>query len=152
MEKLILLIEDSTDLRENLAELLAFDGYKVITANNGLQGLNIAAKLLPDLIVCDILMPGLDGYEVFSALAKNPKTSGIPFIFATAKSENADKQKARELGATNYIVKPFTEAELLDCIEKSLELIRDIGNISTAISSPAVNCPPKRLTYKASMS
>ena len=139
MDKLILLIEDNTDLRENIAELLTIDGYKLVTANSGVKGLGIAKELLPDLIICDIMMPGLDGYEVFSELRKNSKTKNIPFIFSTSKSENADKKKAKELGVEYYLIKPFDEAELLVCIEKCLELVPGSVNSSSPISAIALD-------------
>lgn len=139
MDKLILLIEDNPDLRENLAELLTLDGFRLVTANSGINGLGIAKELLPDLIICDIMMPGLDGYEVFSALRKNWKTSNIPFIFSTSKSENADKKKAQELGVDHYLIKPFDEVELLACIEQSLGLAHGSVSSSSSISSIALN-------------
>ncbi|ASU34772.1 response regulator [Mucilaginibacter xinganensis] len=120
MQKTILLIEDNDDIRENTAELLGLEGFCIIAADCGSSGLNLAEKHLPDLVICDIVMPGMDGYEVFDALKKNDRTRRIPFIFTTAKSEQTDKQKAAFHGIDSYLVKPFDEKELMICIEKYL--------------------------------
>ncbi len=113
----ILLIEDSKDVRENTAEILELENYKVTTAENGKIGVEKALKTLPDLIICDIMMPELDGYGVFENLSNNPKTASIPFIFLTAKTEKADLRKGMNLGADDYLTKPFEEPELLEAIE-----------------------------------
>ena len=118
--KKILLIEDDIVLRENTAELLAFSNYEVITASNGKIGVQIAKNKLPDIIVCDIMMPELDGYGVLEALTKNVNTKYIPFIFLSAKTEKKDVRKGMNSGADDYITKPFTEDELLSGIESRL--------------------------------
>ena len=118
--KTILLIEDNADLRENTAELLEESNYKIITAENGKIGIELAINHLPDLIICDIMMPELDGYEVLEILSKNPLTETIPFVFLTAKSENSDLRKGMSLGADDYITKPFKEVELIEAIETRL--------------------------------
>lgn len=119
--KKILLIEDDITLRENTAELLELTGYyNVITAANGKLGIEKAKTELPDIIVCDIMMPELDGYGVLEKLAKNSKTQFIPFIFLSAKTERGDVRKGMNLGADDYITKPFTEEELSNAIESRL--------------------------------
>ena len=115
--KKILLIEDDTVLRENTAELLELSNYTVTTAPNGRVGLNIAKRDIPDILVCDIMMPELDGYDVLKALSKNEKTKHIPFIFLSAKTERRDVRKGMDLGADDYITKPFSEAELINAIK-----------------------------------
>ncbi|MGZ3835953.1 MAG: response regulator [Mucilaginibacter sp.] len=120
MTILILLVEDNEDLRENIAEILFLDGFNVITADCGAEALNLAEEHLPDLIICDIMMPGMDGYTVFKTLNHNRLTYHIPFIFSTAMSENSEKKKAKALGIKNYLVKPFDETELLKCVNKAL--------------------------------
>ena len=115
--KKILLIEDNNDVRENTSEILELENYEVTTAENGKIGVDKALNNIPDLIICDIMMPVLDGYGVFKSLSNNPKTASIPFIFLTAKSEKADMRKGMNLGADDYLTKPFEEDELLEAIE-----------------------------------
>lgn len=115
--KTILLIEDNTDIRENTAEILELAGYRVLTATNGKEGVELALADRPDLIICDIMMPVLDGYGVLHIVNKNPALSGIPFIFLTAKSDRNDLRRGMELGADDYLTKPFDESELLSAIE-----------------------------------
>jgi len=118
--KKVLLIEDDLILRENTAELLELSDYEVVTASNGKIGLNMATTHLPDIIVCDIMMPELDGYGVLDALAKNSDTKYIPFIFLSAKTERQDVRKGMDLGADDYITKPFQEEELVSAIESRI--------------------------------
>lgn len=119
--KKILVIDDNTDIRENTAEILMLAGYKTFTAEHGKKGVEIALQEHPDLIVCDIMMPELDGYGVLHLLKKNPSTERIPFIFLTAKSERTDFRKGMEMGADDYITKPFDDLELLKAIEIRLK-------------------------------
>lgn len=121
MNKKILVIEDNEDIREGTAEMLALAGYDVFTAKNGKIGVEQAINNVPDLILCDIMMPELDGYGVLYLLHKNPKTANIPFIFITAKSERADMRKGMELGADDYLTKPFDDVELYNAIESRLK-------------------------------
>lgn len=121
MSKKILLIEDNKDVRENTAEILELSKYKVFTAKNGKEGVEIAQKEKPDLIVCDIMMPVLDGYGVLHLLAKSPETASIPFIFLTAKTERSDMRKGMEMGADDYVTKPFDDIELMNAIESRLK-------------------------------
>ncbi len=119
--KTILLIEDNQDIRENTAELLELENYTVIAAANGQLGVEAAFNKKPDLVLCDIMMPVLDGFGVFIALNKNPYTAGIPFIFLTAKSESADRNYAMNLGVDDYITKPFDADFLLTTIKNRIE-------------------------------
>lgn len=119
--KKILIIEDNQDVRENTADILELEGYEVASAENGIIGVERAKELLPDVIVCDIMMPELDGYGVLEALNKNSQTSSIPFIFLTAKTEKIDMRKGMNLGADDYLTKPFTETELLEAIQGRLK-------------------------------
>ncbi|TAH41993.1 MAG: response regulator [Bacteroidetes bacterium] len=119
--KKILLIEDNNEMRENTAEILELANYQVLTAVNGRSGVEKAAKEIPDLIICDIMMPDLDGYGVLYLLSKNIDTAGIPFIFLTAKAEKADMRKGMSMGADDYLTKPFEEMELLNAIEARLK-------------------------------
>jgi len=123
----ILLIEDNLEVRENTAEILELANYRVITAENGKIGVEKALQEVPDLIICDIMMPVLDGYGVLHLLNKNTLLRNIPFIFLTAKAERLDFRKGMEMGADDYITKPFTDIELLNSIERRLrkvELLR----------------------------
>ncbi|MEM6804437.1 MAG: response regulator [Bacteroidota bacterium] len=113
----ILLIEDNPDMRENTAEILELAGYEVVTAEHGKRGVKLAHDEQPDLVICDIMMPELDGYGVLHVLSRSPETAGIPFIFLTAKAEKSDFRKGMNLGADDYLTKPFEDVELLDAIE-----------------------------------
>jgi DNA-binding response OmpR family regulator len=115
--KKILIIEDNPEIRENTGEILSLAGYEVIAAENGRIGVELASKEGPDLIICDIMMPELDGYGVLHILSKKESTAGIPFIFVTAKTEKSDIRKGMELGADDYLTKPFDDTELLNAIE-----------------------------------
>ena len=121
MKKKILLIEDSTEVRENIAEILELSDYDVYTAENGKIGVRLANEHLPDLIICDIMMPELDGYGVLHILSKSSKTANIPFIFLTAKAEKSDFRKGMNLGADDYLTKPFDDLELLDVVTMRLK-------------------------------
>jgi len=118
--KTILLIEDNTDVRENTAEILELANYNVLQAENGKHGVELAQQSKPDLIICDIMMPVLDGYGVIHMLNKNAETASIPFIFLTAKTERSDFRKGMEMGADDYITKPFDDVELLRAVESRL--------------------------------
>ncbi|WP_218081959.1 hybrid sensor histidine kinase/response regulator [Anthocerotibacter panamensis] len=118
--KKILVIEDSATIRENIRALLGYEGYTTLGASNGLDGLTLAQKEQPDLIICDIMMPRLDGYETLAALRRDPATASIPLIFLTAKGERADLRLGMELGADDYLPKPFTSTELLAAVTTRL--------------------------------
>lgn len=115
--KKILLIEDNPEVRENTSEILALANYEVIVAENGRVGVDLAQRQKPDLIICDIMMPELDGYGVLHILSKNTETAAIPFIFLTAKTERSDIRKGMNLGADDYLTKPFDDTDLLNAIE-----------------------------------
>lgn len=119
--KHILLIEDDQDMRENTAEILELANYRVTKAENGRRGVEMARKEVPDLILCDIMMPELDGYGVLHLLNRDPNTAEVPFIFLSAKAERSDVRKGMELGADDYLTKPFEESELLNAIEGRLK-------------------------------
>ncbi len=121
MKSKILIIEDEEIIRETTAQILELANYEVFTASDGKKGILIAQTENPDLIICDIMMPELDGYGVIHVLSKDPKTSGIPFIFLTAKIEKKDIRKGMALGADDYITKPFEEIDLLSAIESRLK-------------------------------
>lgn len=118
--KKILIIEDNPEVRENTSEILSLANYSVISAENGKAGVDLAQREKPDLIICDIMMPELDGYGVLHILSKNEQTSGIPFIFLTAKAEKNDIRKGMDLGADDYLTKPFDDTDLLNAIEARL--------------------------------
>lgn len=120
-EHKILVVEDNQDVRENIEEILLLAGYQVCSAENGKVGVTMAIKERPDLILCDIMMPELDGFGVLRILSKNAITSGIPFIFLTAKAEKEDFRRGMGLGADDYITKPFDDVNLLDTIELRLK-------------------------------
>ncbi|MDB5122634.1 MAG: anr 2 [Mucilaginibacter sp.] len=120
MSKKVLVIEDNNDIRENVVEILGLAGYTTYEADNGKTGVDLARKHLPDIILCDIMMPGLDGYGVLHILNKQAGTGTIPFIFLTAKAEHIDLRKGMELGADDYLTKPFDDMELLVAIESRL--------------------------------
>ena len=121
--KKILLIEDNPDICNNTAEILELSNYKVIKAGNGKLGVEKAIRYIPDLIICDIMMPELDGYGVLHAIQKNDETRNTPFIFLTAKAERGDFRKGMELGADDYITKPFSGTELLNAVDRRLKKI-----------------------------
>ncbi|MCR8560779.1 response regulator [Mucilaginibacter sp. BJC16-A38] len=121
MSKKVLIIEDNNDIRENVVEILELAGYQVFGANNGKTGVDLALKNLPDIILCDIMMPELDGYGVLYMLNKNPETTATPFVFLTAKAERVDLRKGMEMGADDYLTKPFDDMELLNAVESRLK-------------------------------
>ncbi|HMH21092.1 MAG TPA: response regulator [Puia sp.] len=121
MNKRILVIEDNIEVRENIAEILELADYAVVTAENGIRGVEAALKEPIDLVLCDIMMPQLDGYGVLHLLSKHKETRDIPFIFLTAKSERGDFRKGMEMGADDYLTKPFDGIELLNAIDIRLK-------------------------------
>lgn len=117
----ILVIEDELSVRENILARLEAEGFETLDAENGINGVAIALSHTPDLIICDVMMPELDGYGVLSTLRQNPLTSAIPFIFLTAKADKNDFRQGMELGADDYLTKPFTRTELLGAISARLQ-------------------------------
>lgn len=120
MAKKILLIEDDMTVRENTAEILELSDYEVETASDGLKGVEAAKQFKPDLIVCDIMMPELDGYGVLEQLSQSEDTQHIPFIYLSAKTDHKDIRKGMDMGADDYLTKPFEEDELISAIESRL--------------------------------
>ena len=116
----ILIIEDEIRTRDNLAVILGMEGYQTLTAAQGAEGLKLARTKVPDLILCDVTMPELDGFQVLTALRADADTSAIPFIFLTAKSDRADHRTGMTLGADDYLSKPATAEEVLDAVESRL--------------------------------
>lgn len=119
--KKILIIEDEPEMRRNLAMVLRLEQFQPIAAENGRVGVELATKELPDLILCDVMMPELDGHGVLQALRGNSDTAAIPFIFLTAKGEKEDLRSGMNLGADDYLTKPVPKAELLKAIVARLQ-------------------------------
>ena len=118
--KKILIVEDDDIIRENISDALNLYNYQIYTAINGKDGLQLAIKMSPDLILCDIKIPLLNGYEVLEALKNDENTQLIPFIFISAKSNQEDIQKGMNLGAVDYIIKPFLLLDLIKILETKL--------------------------------
>lgn len=137
--KKVLVIEDDQALRENLIELLDLAGYLVLSAENGKQGLNLAIQNDPDIILCDIIMPDLNGYQILDALHKEKVTDKVPFIFLTAKSDKEDIRIGMNLGADDYITKPFEEEDLINSIESRLEKFKLIKELQ----AQKISFPPE---------
>ena len=121
----ILIIEDQVSLKDEISDLFSFEGYLAYSAHNGIDGLEMARKLLPDLILCDIMLPGLNGHEILKELRQDEATRLIPFIFMTALSERGDYRTGMELGADDYIAKPFTWEELHRSVKSRLKKSKD---------------------------
>lgn len=117
----ILVIEDDLMIRENLREILIFEGFETIDADNGIDGILLAREQKPDLIICDVRMQGLDGFEVLKVLKQDENTREIPFIFLTAKVDRASQKRSIELSADAYLMKPFGSTELVEQIITLLE-------------------------------
>jgi CheY-like chemotaxis protein len=118
--KVVLLIEDNNENRENTCEMLELEGYEVIFAANGRKGIDLAKEKIPDIILCDILMPEMDGYQVFRGVKNDIKTAHIPFIFLTASGEKKEIALGIAMGARGYIRKPFEAHELFGTIANCL--------------------------------
>ena len=131
MKAKIVLIEDNQAMRENVSEILELSDYEVHSAPNGKEGVRLIRDQRPDIVLCDIMMPELDGYGVLHILHRDPETRNIPFIFLTAKAEEADRRRGMNLGADDYLTKPFEDIELLDAVEMRLSkrqtLQKDFG-------------------------
>ncbi|NDV44741.1 response regulator [Flagellimonas sediminis] len=126
--KKVLLVEDDTSLRENVEELLGLSGFRVFAASNGKLALELAKRERPDIVLCDIMMPEMDGYEVLEQMASCDQTRHIPFIFVSAKTERSEVRKGMDLGADDYLTKPFEEEELLGAIYSRLEKAEHLEN------------------------
>jgi len=137
-EKTILIIEDNTNIRENIVEILDLAGYKTVDCENGKIGLDLIQKQIPDLILCDIMMPEMDGFTLLHLLRKAEATKAVPFIFLTAKTERFDFRKGMEMGADDFITKPFEELELLNAVESRLlrsESLKQVLKISKTMGN-----------------
>jgi CRP-like cAMP-binding protein len=131
----IVVIEDQADVRENICEILELANYKILSAPDGKAGVDLVRKELPDLVLCDIMMPELDGYGVLYFLSKHPETASIPFIFLSAKSEKEDFRRGMLMGADDYLTKPFKEIELLDAIDARIKRSAAIRSMSLETSN-----------------
>jgi DNA-binding NarL/FixJ family response regulator len=125
--KKILVIEDEPEMRRNLSTILRLEGFAAVTAENGRVGIEMALKEKPDLILCDVMMPEVDGYGVIKALHDEAATMNVPFIFLTAKGERADVRGGMNLGADDYLTKPVDKAELLRAINARLARAEQLG-------------------------
>lgn len=117
---LVLIIEDHAVLRSTLTEMLQLEGYEIATAADGVEGLRLARELRPALVLCDIMLPGLDGWEILAAIRSQSETAGLPFIFLTAKSDGSDVRAGMNLGADDYLTKPVSRVDLLNAIRTRL--------------------------------
>ncbi len=132
----VLLIEDEPLMRENLETILDLEGFKVLAAGDGTTGLELARKELPHLVLCDITMPGLDGYQILAALRADPTTATIPFLFLTAKSRKPDIRVGMNLGADDYLTKPISVPDLLGAIQARLRRAQEQQAASPTVRSP----------------
>lgn len=148
MKTRIVIIEDSEDIRENTAELLELSGFEVLQASDGLEGVRLVKTEKPDLIICDIMMPHLDGFGVLQVLSQSPDLAKIPFIFLTAKTDRSDLRKGMELGADDFLTKPFQEVELLKAIEIRLKKSA-AGNEKSEITHVPASASEVELAQKA---
>ncbi|MGD8780126.1 MAG: response regulator [Ignavibacteria bacterium] len=122
----ILIIEDDRNVRDNIKILLEEEQYNVLTAENGSKGVKLAKEIIPDLIICDIMMPKKNGYEVLEELSNTPETLHIPFLFLTAKNRSDEMRKGMNLGADDYLTKPFKTNDFLSAIEVRLKKSKKI--------------------------
>jgi len=125
--KKILVIEDEPEMRRNLATILKLEHYQPLAAENGKAGLEMARREKPDLILCDIMMPELDGHAVVQALRHEPALAAIPFIFLTAKGEKSDQRSGMNLGADDYLTKPVSKSDLLNAVKSRLRRAEQQG-------------------------
>ncbi|MCC5925949.1 MAG: hybrid sensor histidine kinase/response regulator [Bacteroidetes bacterium] len=116
----ILLVEDDPDVRQNLHDLLEAESFDVRIAKNGKEGLTVAYEVVPDLILCDVMMPEMDGHEFYKRLSQDTQMASIPFVFLTAKADPTDQREAMDMGVDDYLTKPFTRERLLHAIETRL--------------------------------
>ncbi|MDJ0773714.1 MAG: EAL domain-containing response regulator [Mastigocoleus sp. MO_167.B18] len=147
----VLLIEDEISVRENLSDLLEAEGFETITAANGKVGIDLAISQVPDIILCDLMMPEIDGYGVLARLRQEILTATIPFIFLTAKSTRRDVRKGMDLGADDYLTKPFTRAELLGAINSRLDKQIKMKNYLSNNYSDIIDFSPEMLLIKSSL-
>jgi DNA-binding response OmpR family regulator len=132
--KTILVIEDEPKMRRNLTQMLGLEGFRALAAADGTEGVTVAMRELPDLILCDITMPGMDGHAVLTALRTERATSKTPFIFLTARGDRTDLRAGMNLGADDYLIKPVTREDLLAAITARIQRAAQHG---TELASPA---------------
>ncbi len=132
----LLVIEDHAPLRRNLEDMLILEGYQVFTAADGLSGLSLARDKRPDLVICDIMLPGLNGMEILAAIRSEPATAALPFIFLTAKGDALDIRAGMSRGADDYLPKPVSRMDLLDAIRSRLQRAQQQCNFSPCFDSP----------------
>ncbi len=135
----ILFIEDDKALRENFGKILKFNNYYPLLAETGMMGLEIIKKTHPDLIICDIMLPDIDGYQILKKLSKDKETQTIPFIYLTAKAEMGDMRKGMNLGADDYLTKPLKTTELLNAIRLRLDKKRNVNELVSTIKQDENN-------------
>ena len=128
--KKILVIEDDANIRESLVELLEMKSYTLLSADNGTDGLKLAQEQIPDLILCDVMMPGMNGYEVVEAIRKDSRLAKLPFIFLSAKAMDSDVEYGKNLGANSYLTKPFRAQDLFSVVDDLLDK-NSGGNLGT---------------------
>ena len=128
MKQRVLVIDDDPTIRNNVVELFTEEGFDVIAADNGADGVALAKAREPGVVVCDIMMPGLDGYAVLRALREHPSTTHVPFIFLSARAERADVRTGMNLGADDYLTKPFALVELLESVRTRLSRVEELGD------------------------
>ena len=133
----ILLIEDHAPLRRNLEDMLTLEGHNVLTAADGSGGLRLAREEHPDLVICDIMLPGMNGLEILAAIRSDSATAALPFIFLTAKGDAIDIRAGMSLGADDYLPKPVSRVDLLDAIRSRLQRAKQHGGFSPCFDSPA---------------
>ena len=117
----LLLIEDNASMRRNIAQILDIEGYRVLTANDGMEGMKLMRTERPDLVLCDIMMPGMGGYDVLAQVRADAALASLPFIFLTAKGEMPDLRLGMSLGADDYLAKPVSSADLLNAVRARLQ-------------------------------
>lgn len=131
----ILIVEDEANIRDNVVRILRMEGFEVLEAEDGRIGLDVARAHQPELILSDIMMPGLDGYELLEALRADPRTVAIPFIFLSARTERSDQRKGMNLGADDYLGKPFSRDELMDAVRSRMKRMQAIAQLAPAEST-----------------
>lgn len=139
----ILVVDDEPAMLDSLAEILALHGFRVLRASDGVTGLELLAETLPDLIIADINMPRMNGYQLYQRLRERPEWDRIPFLFLTGKRETEDIRFAKELGADDYLVKPFTEEDLIAAVMGRLKRFRSLGRAAGLPREPAVAAAPR---------
>jgi len=122
----ILVIEDEKNLRENISEILTHYNFRVIAASTGEEGIKSAIQYVPDIIICDIMLPGIDGYDVLNKVKQIPELTSTAFIFLTAKSMRYDLRTGMDMGADDYLTKPFTKEELINSIKGRIKKLTNI--------------------------